>query len=47
MINQQLLTELKEIIRTDLGRDFSDAEINQTANNLLAFFEFIINENDP
>lgn len=47
MLNEQLKTELKEILSKDFGIDASAKEVVEIGQELLGFFEFLIEENDP
>lgn len=47
MLNEQLKTELKEILSKDFGIDVSAEEVVEIGQKLLGFFEFIVDEQDP
>lgn len=47
MLNEQLKKELKEILSEDFGIDASAKEVVEIGQELLGFFEFIVNESDP
>ena len=52
MISQQLLSELKEIIKAEYGRDLEMSEVSQIGNGLVGWFDLLAkikhedNEND-
>ncbi|MFA5368937.1 MAG: hypothetical protein WC303_02930 [Candidatus Paceibacterota bacterium] len=41
MLSKSLLNELKIIINEDYGKELDDIEINQIANNLVAYFDLL------
>ena len=47
MLNEQLKTELQKILSEDFGIDASAKEVVEIGQELLGFFEFLIEENDP
>jgi hypothetical protein len=47
MLNEQLKTELKEILFKDFGIDVPAKEVVEIGQELLGFFEFIVDESDP
>lgn len=47
MLDEKLKTELKEILFEDFGIDVSAKEVVEIGQELLGFFEFLVEENDP
>ncbi|RSN76242.1 hypothetical protein D6D85_04635 [Candidatus Methanodesulfokora washburnensis] len=41
MLSQELLEELREIVREDLGKELSDKELFEFGENLLSYFELL------
>jgi hypothetical protein len=41
MLNRELLEELREIVREDLGKEVSDEELFEFGENLLSYFELL------
>jgi hypothetical protein len=41
MLSQELLKELREIVREDLGKELSDGELFEFGENLLSYFELL------
>ncbi|WP_125670865.1 hypothetical protein [Candidatus Methanodesulfokora washburnensis] len=40
-MSQELLEELREIVREDLGKELSDKELFEFGENLLSYFELL------
>jgi len=47
MLDEKLKNELKEILSEDFGIDASAKEVVEIGQELLGFFEFLVEENDP
>jgi hypothetical protein len=47
MLNEQLKNELREILSDDFGKEVSAKEAVEIGQELLGFFEFIVDEQDP
>jgi hypothetical protein len=41
MLSQELLKELREIVREDLGKELDDKELFEFGENLLSYFELL------
>jgi hypothetical protein len=41
MLSQELLEELREIVREDLGKELGDEELFEFGENLLSYFELL------
>lgn len=41
MVSQQLLQELKEIIKVEYGRDLSMEEISEIGNGLVGYYDLL------
>ena len=41
MLSQELLKELREIVRKDFGRELDDKELFEIGENLLSYFELL------
>ena len=41
MVSQQLLLELKEIIRVECGRDLSMKEVSEIGNGLVGYYDLL------
>lgn len=41
MVSQQLLLELKEIIRVECGRDLSMEEVSEIGNGLVGYYDLL------
>jgi hypothetical protein len=41
MLSQELLKELREIVKEELGKELSDGELFEFGENLLSYFELL------
>jgi hypothetical protein len=41
MLSQELLEELREIVREDLGKELDDKDLFEFGENLLSYFELL------
>jgi hypothetical protein len=41
MLKQELLNELREIVKEDFGKSLNDKELFEFGNNLLSYFELL------
>ena len=47
MLPKEAIKEFKQIYRQEFGVDLSDEEVQRRADNLMAFYRAVLEENQP